>query len=205
MSVPENLRKQLVGGMMDRIARFDIQTALQQRISELEQSSNLAIAVSAMLICHATAMYMVYQMLPSGRMVRYSSDEGDEIPSLPEENSGEAANDKLLGIHERSEILTPFIPAACRFYLPQWVAFGDQDELLVNSFAEVEANLASMQQFMAVLHAAAKLAPYMVVDDVYQQKRYGMLGQFVNQGRALGRYKTGEIIKRSIERQRRES
>jgi hypothetical protein len=52
-----------------------------------------------------------------------------------------------------------------------------------------------MQQFLVVLHAAAKLAPYMVVDDVYQQKRYGMLGQFVNQGRALGRYKTGEIIK----------
>jgi hypothetical protein len=29
---------------------------------------------------------------------------------------------------------------------------------------------------------------------VYQQKRYGMLGQLVNQGRALARYKTREII-----------
>jgi hypothetical protein len=194
-AVPEKLRDQLIGGMMDRIGRFDIQTALQQRISELEQSSNQAIAVSAMLIRHATVIYMVYQMLPSGHLVRYFSDEGDEIPSLPEENSEEAAKDKLAGIHESSEILTPFVPDARRFYLPQWVAFGGQDELLVNSFAEAEANLASMQRFMAVLQAAAVLAPYMVVDDVYQQKRYGMLGQFVNQGRALGRYKTSEIIK----------
>jgi len=34
----------------------------------------------------------------------------------------------------------------------------------------------------------------MVADDTYQQKRYGMLGQIVNQGRALARYTTGEII-----------
>jgi len=195
MAVPEKLREQLVGGTMDRIRRFDIQATLQQRISELEQSSNQAIAVSAMLICHASALYMVNQILPSGHMVRYSSDEGDEIPSLPEENSGETAKDKLAGIHESCDILTPFVPDARRFYLPQWVAFGGQDELLVNSLAEAEVDLASMQRFMEVLCAVAKLAPYMVVDEVYQQKRYGMLGQFVNQGRALGRYKTREIIK----------
>ncbi len=194
VSVPVKLREQLVGGMMDRLARLDIQTALQQRISELEQSSNQAIAVSAMLIRHATAVYVVQQLLPSGQLVRYSSDDGDEIPSLPEDNSREAAKDKLAGVQSYTDISTPFVPAARRFYLPQWVAFGSQDELLVNSLAEAEAYLASMQQFMGVLHAAARLAPYMVVDDVYQQKRYGMLGQIVNQGRALGRHKTREII-----------
>jgi hypothetical protein len=44
------------------------------------------------------------------------------------------------------------------------------------------------------LHAAVALAPYIVSDGQYQQKRYGMLGQLVNQGRALARYQTQQII-----------
>jgi hypothetical protein len=51
-----------------------------------------------------------------------------------------------------------------------------------------------MQRFIEVLHLAVALAPYMVADDEYQQKRYGMLGQLVNQGRALARYITQDII-----------
>jgi hypothetical protein len=52
-----------------------------------------------------------------------------------------------------------------------------------------------MQRFLTVLHGAVALAPYLVADKVYQEKRYGMLGQLVNQGRALARYQTGEIIR----------
>jgi hypothetical protein len=51
-----------------------------------------------------------------------------------------------------------------------------------------------MQRFLEVLHLSIALAPYMVADDEYQQKRYGMLGQLVNQGRALSRYITQDII-----------
>jgi hypothetical protein len=38
-----------------------------------------------------------------------------------------------------------------------------------------------------------------VADAEYQQIRYGMMGQLVNQGRALARYETDEII-RAIQR-----
>jgi hypothetical protein len=195
MRVPEKMQEQLVGGMMDRFGRFDVQAALQQHILELEQSSDPSVAVGAMLIRHAAAMYMVHQMLPSGHTVRYVTLDGDEISSIPEEDPRENMRGKLAGEDVMSEFMAPFVPAARQFYLPQWVAFGNQDEILVNSFAEAEANLASMERFMAVLKAAAGLAPYIVVDNEYQQKRYGMLGQLVNQGRALGRYKTREIIK----------
>jgi hypothetical protein len=34
----------------------------------------------------------------------------------------------------------------------------------------------------------------MVADEEYQRKRYGILGQLVNQGRALARYQVQEII-----------
>jgi hypothetical protein len=80
------------------------------------------------------------------------------------------------------------------------VAFDEQDRLLVNSVNEAEAHVASMQRFVSVLHAAVALAPYMVVDEDYQRKRYGMLGQLVNQGRALARYQTGEIIRTIVTR-----
>jgi hypothetical protein len=88
----------------------------------------------------------------------------------------------------------PYVPAARRFYLPQWVAFDDQDGLLVSSVSEAEAHIASMQRFLRILHSAASLAPYMLADELYQRKRYGMLGQLVNQGRALARFETREIV-----------
>ena len=95
----------------------------------------------------------------------------------------------------RGELLVPYVPAARRFFLPQWVAFDEKDHLLVGAVNEAEANVASMQRYLEVLHGAVALAPYMVVDEAYQQKRYGILGQLVNQGRALARYGTREIIK----------
>ena len=88
----------------------------------------------------------------------------------------------------------PYVEAARRFYLPQWVAFDDEGHLLVGSVNEAEADIASMQRYLSVLHAAVGLAPYMVADEEYQRKRYGILGQLVNQGRALARYEVEEII-----------
>jgi len=51
-----------------------------------------------------------------------------------------------------------------------------------------------MQRFLGILHAAVSLAPYIVADEDYQRKRYGMLGQLVSQGRLLACHQTGEII-----------
>ncbi len=94
----------------------------------------------------------------------------------------------------RGELLVPYVETARQFYLPQWVAFDDELHLLVGSMNEAEADIASMQRYLSVLHAAVGLAPYMVADEEYQQKRYGILGQLVNQGRALARYQVEEII-----------
>jgi hypothetical protein len=206
--VPPEFREQMAGGLAERLARVELSNALRQRLAELEQSPNRALAVSAGLLRHATAMQMVQGMLPSGRSVTYGMAEGEEIPSIPVKEALEPesaitattdaiAEDAPEGAQAeagRGELLVPYVPAARRFYLPQWVAFDDEGRLLVNSASEAEAHVASMQRFLDVLHTAVALAPYIVADDVYQQKRYGMLGQLVNQGRALARYQTGEII-----------
>jgi hypothetical protein len=204
LPVPTEQREQIAGGLMDRLTRSDVRVALRQRLVELEQSTNRAVAVAAGLLRHSIAMYMVHSMLPAGRTVSYTTEEGDEIPSIPQgsemepESAITATTDAIAeeGQAEegRGELLVPYVPAARRFYLPQWVAFDDQSRLLVNSIGEAEAHVASMQRFLEVLRLSIALAPYMVADDEYQQKRYGMLGQLVNQGRALSRYITQDII-----------
>jgi hypothetical protein len=98
------------------------------------------------------------------------------------------------GAAERGELHVPYVPFARRFYLPQWVAFDGEGCLLSGNVAEAEAHIGSMQRFVGVLHAAVAMAAYFVADDTYQQKRYGMLGQLVNQGRALARYQTCQIV-----------
>lgn len=205
LPVPPEFREQMAGGLVVRLVRADLRAALHQRLVELEESPDKAVAVSAGLIRYATVVHMVHGMLPAGRSVTYVAAEGEEIPSLPlgdmlePESAITAKTDAIVeegqGEAGRGELIVPYVPAARRFYMPQWVAFDEGDELLVNSVQEAEAHIASMQRFLDVLHAAVGLAPYIIADDEYQQKRYGMLGQLVNQGRALARYETGEIIR----------
>jgi hypothetical protein len=204
--IPQEYRQQLAGGLIDRLTRADISMALRQRLAELEQTPNQAVALGAGLIRHSTAMHMVHNMLPSGRTVTYVPDEGEEIPTIPvvsEQEAPSAITASTDAIAEedqaeldagRGELLVPYVPAARRFYLPQWVAYDDKGKLLVNSTNDAEAHIASMQRFLGLLHAAVSLAPYVVADEDYQAKRYGMLGQLINQGRALARYETGEIV-----------
>jgi hypothetical protein len=203
--VPSDSREQITGGLMDRLTRTDLRTALRLRLGELEQSSNRSVAVSAGLLRHAVVEHMVHNMLPAGRTVQYTTAEGEEIPTIPVQSALEpesaitAATDAIAteetgGEAGRGELLVPYVEAARKFYLPQWVAFDDAGELVVGSVNEAEADIASMQRYLSVLHAAVGLAPYMVADEEYQRKRYGILGQLVNQGRALALYEVEEII-----------
>jgi hypothetical protein len=204
--VPPEFRQQMAGGLVERLTRTTVGAAVRQRLAELEQSPNRAVAVAASLMRHATATHMVHGLLPAGRTVTYAIEDGETIPSRPVADAlepasamtaatdavaEEAPDDEATG---RGELLVPYVPAARRFYLPQWVAFDDEGRLLVQSGQEAESHIASMQRYLAILHAAVALAPYLVADEVYQRKRYGMLGQLINQGRALARFQTGEII-----------
>ncbi len=202
--VPSDQREQMAGGLLNRLTRTDIRAAVRQRLNELDAAADKAIAISAGLIRHATVSYLVNNLLPAGRSVTYRTAKGEEIPTLPQAHTLEPASaitattdaiaEEEPAEEGRGELLVPYVPAARRFYLPQWVAFDDAGKLLVNTVGEAEAYLASMQRFMTILHTAVALAPYMVASETYQQKRYGMLGQLINQGRALARYQTSDII-----------
>ncbi len=198
-------REQHLGGLRDRLEGRDVHLLLRQRLAEFDQSNDEALAVSSGLIRYVVATHMVHNMLPSGRRVHYMAADGEDIPSIPvtddmePESAMTASTDAIAeeGKAEegRGDLLVPYVPAARQFYLPQWVAFDDRDKLLVNSVSEAEADIKSMQGFLNVLFAARSLAPYVIVDEEYHNKHYGMLGQLINQGRALARYMTADIIR----------
>lgn len=203
VAVPPAAREQTLGGIQNRLLGKDVREEIRHRLNALEQSPDHAIAASAELLRYAAAVHLVYNQLPSGRHVEYLPDGDEEIATLPAadlepESAITQESDAIAeegGAEEgRGALQVPFVPAARRFYLPQWVSLDDQGNLLVGSVKEAEANLASMQRYVEILHAASSLAPYILADEDYQRKRYGMLGQLINQGRALARYKVKEII-----------
>jgi hypothetical protein len=204
LPVPAEYRDQSIGGVINRITRMEMRSLVRQRLTELEGSPEPAVAAGASLLRYALAVHMIYNMLPTGRSVKYRAAGDEEIPTIPADENidlqsaitqgSDAIVEDELSMGDQGTFQVPFVPAARLFYLPQWVAFDDQGNLLVNSVNEAEAHLSSMQAYIAILHSAVSLAPYLISEPVYQQKRYGMLGQLINQGRALALYETIEMI-----------
>ncbi len=204
--IPSDLRDQLIGGVFDRISGSDLRTLIKNKLIELESSENPAVMTAGFLMRHAIAAHMVYRMLPSGRSVSYRVVAGEEIPTLPEESRDEkesaitASTDAIAEAGEgpdggdRGELQVPYVPYARRFYLPQWVAFDKDGRMLVNSVNEAESTMASMQRYISILHMAVSISPYFVFDPDYRRKRYGMLGQLINQGRAMACYEVREMV-----------
>lgn len=211
VTIPQNQRAYSSGSFINRLRKAELYKDLRHTFTELEQSPDRAVSVATGLLRHATVLYLVNNMLPAGRSVAYKlAGEDETIPSIPEadaldpESAITSASDAIAeeGKAEegRGDLLVPFVPYARKFFLPQWVAFDEGGELLAKSVEEADAHVKSMQKFMEVLFLAVALAPYISADKEYSAKRYGMLGQLLNQGRALALYQTKAIIARIKER-----
>lgn len=208
ITIPEAERQVQLRSYLSR----DVRDSLMHRLNELEKSTDQGIAVSAGLLRYAIAVYMVHNLLPAGRMVLYRACDDEQIPTIPvdddvPESAITQASDAIVEDSSqdgRGEVQTPFVPAARKFFLPQWVALDQDGHLLVGSVKEAEAYLQSMQRYVMILHRALSLAPYISVNEEYLHKRYGILGQLINQGRSLANFKTKEIIseiKQRVEKQ----
>ena len=206
-TIPEAKRQIKVGSFL----QGHVREALMHRLNELEKSTDRAIAASTGLLRYAAAMHMIQDLLPAGRTVIYRPCDDEQIPTIPVDEAPESAitqaSDAIVeegSQDNRGEVQTPFVPAARKFFLPQWVAFDDEGKLLLGSVKEAEAHIQSMQRYVMILHRALSLAPYISTNEEYLRKRYGILGQLINQGRALANFKTDEIIseiKRRVEKQ----
>jgi hypothetical protein len=126
------------------------------------------------LLLYATVLALVTDHIPVGNPVLYIAAAEDEIPNLP----AASISDSCPG-----------------FYLPELAAFDEHGLMQVDSVATAREQVSRLQHYTELLQAAVDLAPYIAADEVYQQKRYGILGQFVFQARALAWHQTGDIIR----------
>ncbi len=198
--VPSGLRNQSAGRQIPP-GSPNLAAALLRKFIQLEQSTDRGVSASASLLRFSTAHTMLHQNLPDGGPVRYRTEAGGEIPCQPVE----ATSPTPVSIDRADAAQTHFTPFALRFFLPQWIAFDEKDRLLTTNLDGGYAHLRSMQAYLSVLGQAVSLDPYIVADETYQRKRTGMLGQLVNQGRALGRYEAREIVKGIQQRARQGS
>jgi hypothetical protein len=202
LDIPPKVRSRTVGKPLKHPSRLEQRTELTKHLNALEQGFNPGLAVCGNLFRYSLAKTIVHHLLPDGPPVQYQLENGDEIPSIPLVTSLPSAlvasTDVVAASDpsdpDRDQVQVPYVAEARRFYLPQWVAFGEEDRLLTKSPAEAEACIASLENAVRFLQDATAICPCIVVDETYQRKRAGLLGQLVNQGRALARYHTREII-----------
>ena len=200
VAIPAGARSRKVGGLFLRATRADRRKLLQHTLGDLERSLNPALSMCGRLLRYSLAYALVHALLPDGRSVDYRCEPGDDIPSIPVNSLQPGAvlskTDAVAEEHgdaeDRQQV--PFVDAARRFYVPQWVAFGDEDRLLTGSLNEAQATIASLRHAVSLLEEAVDLCPGIVADPAYQRKRTGLLGQLINQGRALARAHAREII-----------
>jgi hypothetical protein len=204
--LPVQARHQRVGSLLDRLTHPDLAVTIGRRLEELEKSTNQAVSVGAGLMRHALALQMVYHMSPAGKAVAYVSIDDDDIPNQPVTKNHSTVSElrPVIGNQSVNKGLLKHSVApnsnedyTSGFYLPQYVAFDEQNQLLVSDVQEAIADIQLMQRYLLILNSAISLAPYMVVDDEFQARHYGILGQLVNQGRAFARYQV-EMLCRAI-------
>jgi hypothetical protein len=204
-TIPEGKRQYSTGNYFNRLRKIDLQEGLHLTLNRLEQSHDRAISTAAGLLRYSTVMNIVYNSLPDGRsLLNKFADEVEMISAVPEEATKGTSSvtsfaagaivEKLKMKVDCKENLGSFVPYASRFFLPQWVAFDGNCDLLVNSVEEADTRIRSMQSFMELLILAEALAPYIYSDKEFMRKRCGMLTQLVNQGQALAIFHTREFI-----------
>jgi hypothetical protein len=202
LDLPPATRLRTVGSPLKRSSHLERRAQLIQHLNALEQGLNPGLAVCGKLFRFALARTIVHHLLPDGRPVQYQPENGDDIPSIPLDvappsallAATDAVTESDAANSDGGRLQVPYVAEARRFYLPQWVAFGEQDRLLAGSLAEAEACVASLENAVRLLQDAAAIWPSMVADETYQRKRAGLLGQLINQGHALARAYTREII-----------
>jgi hypothetical protein len=195
--IQPHTRPQRIGSFLDVLTHPDRVMALSHHLADLEKSSQQAVAVGASLIRYAVAMHIIYEMLPAGHPVVYRTAEDDDVPNQPVAKKGtaEPGHSSNLGVRRETDVLSKghgatrqYSSYANSFFLPQYVAFDEQNQLLAGDVQEATMLIQTMRQYLLALNSAVCLAPYMVVDEEFQARRYGILGQLVNQGRALANY-----------------
>ena len=207
--IPEDIRIITIGSKLSFLEHRKIKDELNSHLWKLEHSPNKSIAICAALYRFSISLNIIENILPDGRLGFQPAGLDDSLSSQPSilgnrKSSLTSIDDAVYGFDSddssRGELQVPFVPDAQNFFLPQWVSFDSKGNLLTKDTSAAEANFHSLQKYFTTLNISSSLAPYMILNPVYQHKRNGIISQLINQGRALAKHINANIILRIINR-----
>jgi hypothetical protein len=203
--IPENHRQHQLVNRWRRLTHTALRPAVQQRFTELEGCPDNAVVLGAGLLRFACSMYMVRHMVHS-----WWSE--DCLPDSERSLSAFVSGEKEFRTFSRETVAHFFYADADQKDAPGGQELkpavgshrlsGSQEQtvidvcqpVLVEAVNEAERLMAAMQQYLTILDMAVALAPYVVADADFQHKRFRIVGQLIQQGRALAQFRVREIV-----------
>ena len=203
--VPIRHRQQKVINRWRHLTHMTLRTAVQQRFTELESCPDSALFISAGLLRFACSMYMVHHMVYSWWLDSCLLDNERSLsafglrekefrtfsrdPAVQLFYADDDAKDVLrvheiktvVGGHQNNKSREQSVVEACQ-------------PVLAEAVNDAERLMAAMQQDLSILDSAVALAPYIVAEENFHHKRFRIVGQMIQQGRALARFQLSEII-----------
>ncbi len=188
-SLSPRYRRQQVGRMLRRNDSPDLIQNLMDRLFELRRSANTAISTCADLLCFLLARQLL-ESLPEGKPF---ISQGDPHRDSYASNPDIALNQTIQSASRNLE--TEFFneKMSC-FYLPQWVAFNSNGELILPTEQEAKERIQCMRNYMHRLLLVLAIDPAITGENAFRQRYFGMVSQWTHQGRAYAQYQTLQII-----------
>lgn len=189
-SLPPRHRRQQVGRSLPRNDSPDLMQNLIDRLSELRRSANAAISTCADLLCFILARQLL-ESLPEGKpFISQSDPHLDSCASNPAISLNQTIQSE--SGNQKTEPCAETMPC---FYLPQWVAFNTNGELIASTEQEAKERIHFMENYMHRLLLVLAIDPAITEEKAFQQRYYGMVSQWTHQGRAYAQYQTLQIIR----------
>jgi hypothetical protein len=203
--VPENRRQQQVANRWRRLTGMELRTAVQQRLTDLERSPDSAVTVGAGLLRFASSMHMVRCMVNPLWSEACLPDIGRPLSAFVSGEKESRTFSKEIAFHFFYADTDPEDAPGGQEITPEAGSHhvGESQEqtvveicqpVLAEAVKEAERLIAAMQRYLAILDMAIALAPYVAADEDFHHKRFRIVGQLIQQGRALAQFQVREII-----------
>ena len=203
--IPDIQRHQKVINRYRRLTHMTLCAAVQQRFAELEMCPDEAVVIGAGLIRFSCSMYLVHRVVHSCWMDTCIPDNERTFPAFMPRKIETLSFSVESGAHfsykdhtskdvPRSRAIKP-VEGSRQHGVPQKRSVVEECQpVLALAVDEAEKLIAILQQDLLILDIAVASTPYIVAEEDFQQKRYWIIGQLIQQGRALAQFQVKEII-----------
>jgi hypothetical protein len=208
--VPEDRRQHQVVNLWRRLTHMALRAAVQQRFAELEECPDRAVSIGAGLLRFACSMYLIRRMvhpwwlevslIDSERSLSAFVSGEKEVRTFSRESAFHLLySDASPKGAPEDQVMNSAVGSHQLISSQEQPVIDVCQPVLAEVVNESERLLAAMQHYLSILDMAVALAPYVVGGEDFQHMRFRIVGQLIQQGRALAQFQVREIIQ-SIQR-----